>query len=179
MKTETIPYLPLQNFAISCMLLMSHWHVGLTCVTNMWTLVMSPPCAKALSGGAPLRFGSKMVLRCLIPDRWDQIQRTEPVYEELDVHVIFSQVTNLEEHSVSEEEAAGLGSQCNFLFWSLWKTFFTNGPLGKGFPYMDPSTGRHPSWNPKWIVGHQGQWCPSLSRWRGSCHVGLEECHPR
>jgi hypothetical protein len=53
-----------------------------------------------------------------------------------------------------------------FYFGSYGKHFFTNGSLSKHFSYMDPSTGRHPSWRHRWIVGRQGQWHPSMSSWR-------------
>jgi hypothetical protein len=54
-----------------------------------------------------------------------------------------------------------------FLFWPFSKTFFTNGPLGKHFPYLDPSTGRQDVWCHKCILGHHSQWCPILSSCNG------------
>jgi hypothetical protein len=47
------------------------------------------------------------------------------------------------------------GSSCHvfFLFWPLWKTFFTNRPLEKHFSYMDLMVERQSGWRRRWVGG--------------------------
>jgi hypothetical protein len=68
---------------------------------------------------------------------------------------------------------------CNFLILALLKTFFTNRPLGKLIPYLDPSTWHRPPWCPIYIEGHQRWWRPMDPAELGGGAHRQEERQPR